>query len=361
MSVINQMLNQLEQRGAHDALEQVQVRAVPQVRRNSSLYWLLSALALAIGLAAWQWLPLRQQSVAVSHIAPSAVIAPSVVVASAVPAVATQIEPLAETAAPALHLSFELSSIPLPVVSRPGVGQPVDIGHPEDHGVAPASDNVKPQSRQPVRELAVIPSKAKTQSAGVPMKQVSSAQLADAEFAKAAVFMQQGRIAEAMAGYEATLHHNANHDAARQAWVALLLESKRGADAERVLQDGLSRRPEHTGFAMLLARLQVQHGALEQATATLAKSLPYADTQADFQAFFAALLQRQNRHKEAINHYQIALQLTPGNGVWLMGFGISLQAVQRSVDAKDAYQRALQSNSLSPNLQAFVQQKLRGL
>lgn len=193
------------------------------------------------------------------------------------------------------------------------------------------------------------------------MKQISPAQHTDAEFHKAVALMQQGHIADAIAGYEAVLRMDAGHDAARQALVALLLESKRSADAVRVLRDGLKNKPEHTGFAMLLARLQVEHGAVEQATATLEKSLPYADQQADYQAFFAALLQRQNRHKEAIDHYQIALQFVPDNGVWLMGYGISLQAVQRTDDARDAFRRALGSGTLNPELQAFVQQKLKGL
>lgn len=112
---------------------------------------------------------------------------------------------------------------------------------------------------------------------------------------------------------------------------------------------------------MLLARLQVERDALEQAVATLEKSLPYADTQADYQAFFAALLQRQNRHHEAITHYQIALQLTPNKGIWLMGYGISLQAVQRNDDARKIFRHAIDSKTLSPELQAFVQQKLKEL
>ena len=201
---------------------------------------------------------------------------------------------------------------------------------------------------------------AQPASGELPMKQVSPAQHADAEFSKAVALMQQGRIADALAGYEAALRLDPGHDAARQAWVALLLEGQRGADAERVLQDGLGVKPGHTGFAMLLARLQVERGAVEQATATLEKTLPYADQQAGYQAFFAALLQRQNRHKEAISHYQIALQLAPDNGIWLMGYGISLQAVQRTDDARVVFRRALDSKTLSPELQAFVQQQLKG-
>jgi hypothetical protein len=57
----------------------------------------------------------------------------------------------------------------------------------------------------------------------------------------------------------------------------------------------------------------------------------------------------------------MALQLAPANGIWLMGYGISLQAVQRADDDRDAFRRALESRTLNPELQAFVQQRLKGL
>ena len=44
-----------------------------------------------------------------------------------------------------------------------------------------------------------------------------------------------------------------------------------------------------------------------------------------------------------------------------MGMGISLQALQRNEEARDAYQRALATNSLNAQLQGFVQQKLKEL
>jgi len=371
VSVINQVLNQLEQRGAQTAPEQNMVRAVPHGKRRLAMPLLALGLALAVWIAAWQWMQIRKpvlspvegpQAVAVSAIrhqpvatipAPvSAVPSAAVVTASAVvpvtvfSAAIASATPLAETLPPASHMSFELSSVPPPTALHPA-------------NAAPPARLVKSQPIQaapPHARVTVQPSEGVA-----PMKQVSSAQLADAEFRKAVVLMQQGHIADAIAGYEATLRLDEGHDAARQALVALLLESKRGEDAEHVLQDRLKNKPEHTGFAMLLARLQVEDGAVEQATATLEKSLPYADSQAGYQAFFAALLQRQNRHKDAITHYQIALQLVPDNGVWLMGSGISLQAMQRTDEARNAFRRALDSQTLSPELQAFVQQKLKGL
>lgn len=75
----------------------------------------------------------------------------------------------------------------------------------------------------------------------------------------------------------------------------------------------------------------------------------------------AALLQRQERHQEAVTYFQKALVLAPDNGVWLMGMGISLQALQRKEEARAVYQRALASNSLNAQLREFVQQKLKEL
>ena len=396
MSVINQVLNQLEQRGAHTAPEQTLVRAVPHGKRSFVMPLLALGLALAGGIAAWQWIQMREpvlspskrpvlspvegpQVVAVSTMqhqpvvavpAPAPAPVPAVSVVAGVIGVADAVDagetPPAEMPPPASRLSFELSAIPLPSSLRQDAALPDAKNSSIPGGSAKQSANAAPPARsakpQPIQTASPKARTAIQPSDGVlPLKQVSPEQRADATFRQAVASMQQGHVADAIAGYEAVLRLDAGHDAARQALVALLLEGGRGADAERVLQGGLKSKPEHTGFAMLLARLQVERGAVEQATATLEKTLSYADRQADYQAFFAALLQRQNRHKEAITHYQIALQLAPDNGIWLMGYGISLQAAQRTDDARDAFRRALESRTLNPELQAFVQQKLRGL
>jgi MSHA biogenesis protein MshN len=350
MSVINQVLNQLEQRGAHTVAEQTLVRAVQRSRRDLVMPLLAVGLALVAGIAAWQLLPSR--NVVAENVVQKQTVATDAVPASGVSAA----DAPAESLVPASRLSLELSSVPLPSSLR---GSNIKASSNNAPGAGPETSMPVP-SPQPIP--APTAKVAAPASAGaVPMKRVSSAQQADAEFRRAAGLMQLGRIVDAIAGYEAALRLDAGHDAARQALVALLLEGKRNADAENVLLEGLNSKPENTGLTMLLARLQVERGALEQATATLEKSLPFADTQADYRAFLAALLQRQDRNEEAVTHYQIVLQHAPGNGVWLMGYGISLQALQRDAEAKDAFQRALDTPSLSPELRAFVQQKLKGL
>jgi MSHA biogenesis protein MshN len=75
----------------------------------------------------------------------------------------------------------------------------------------------------------------------------------------------------------------------------------------------------------------------------------------------AGILQRANRHKEAADQYQAAVRLQPGNAVWWMGMGISLQADKRNAEAKIAFQRARDSGRLAPELQAFVERRLQQL
>ena len=129
----------------------------------------------------------------------------------------------------------------------------------------------------------------------------------------------------------------------------------------RRAKEGLSVDAAQPSLAMILARLQLERGELTPAIETMERTLPYAVDHADYQAFFAALLQRAERHKEAVEHYFLALQKAPQNGVWWMGAGISLQADRRKAEAQEAFKRAKASNTLSPQLQEYVDAQLAQL
>jgi MSHA biogenesis protein MshN len=112
---------------------------------------------------------------------------------------------------------------------------------------------------------------------------------------------------------------------------------------------------------MVLARLEVERGDVTSAINTMVGVLPYVKSDPDFHAFLAALLQREGRHREAVDYYRAALRGVPGNGVWMMGLGISLRASNQSAEARDTFQRAIESKQLSPELQEFVERQLHEL
>lgn len=414
MSLINQVLSQLERRGVHVEQEQDMVRAVPRPRSGGGLRMFL--LLLLASLAVWWWQgrdtavssakPHAQQvAVSVAPKPPSGVASEDriasrsgVAAASAVSAVVpvSTVAAVAVSAAKPVQIASQSVLPPKAAVSAPApkvvasAVQAKPSGKPREAVVAqpmirapkpaapkagataspmsaasqaaakppaaPAKQAVAPNPRSKPQVTAPV-----AETGGMPMKQVSRAQQAETEFRKGSEAMKQGRSSEAIASYQMALQLDGAHDGARQSLVVLLLEDKRGSDAERLLQERLENRPEHTGFAMLLARLQVERGATGEALVTLERSLAYAEARADYLAFLAALQQRNSLHADAATHYQAALKLQPGNGTWLMGYGISLQALRRTEEAKAAYRQALESKSLSPDLKVFVQRKLNGL
>lgn len=188
---------------------------------------------------------------------------------------------------------------------------------------------------------------------------LSPQQKAENEYRRALVKLQDARISEAMAGLERALELDPRHEAARQTLVSLLVESGRNAEAIHHLALATSLDPRQASMAMLLARLQLENGG--NALDTLQRSLPYAETNAEYRAVMAGVLQRAGRHKEAVEHYQAAVRLQPANAVWWMGVGISLQAEKRNAEAKAAFQRAAESGRLAPELQSFVERRLQQL
>ncbi|CAH0289824.1 hypothetical protein SRABI118_04037 [Massilia sp. Bi118] len=194
---------------------------------------------------------------------------------------------------------------------------------------------------------------------GAQGRQESGPQRAEGEYRHALNALQDGRMTEAMAALEQALKLDPAHEAARQTLVGLLIEARRSDEAIRHLQTALALDARQPALAMLLARLQIERGA--SGVDTLTRTLPYAGNNADYHAFLAGALQREQRHREATEQYQAALRASPGNGVWWMGLGMSLQAEKRNAEALEAFQRARASGSLSAELTAFVERRLQQL
>ncbi|HEX6829865.1 MAG TPA: tetratricopeptide repeat protein, partial [Burkholderiales bacterium] len=368
----NQMLADLDRRGALAGSEAatLDLRPVAPGRRPAVVPMLALAAAIAI---AGTWL---------STAGPSPRRSPQ---PAAAPPAAAPVRSLAGPAATAdpPDMSLRLSVLPPPPEARPAPARkpPVPVApRSQEAAAAPSavaapSGAARPRAPAPVTVAgaepaigtAVLPAAKSTASAAPDpaidkrMYQPTPRQRAEAEFSRAVALMQQGRAGEAMDGLNSALQIFQGYDAARQVLAALLVEARRTAEAEQVLEEGVRLNTGNARLALALARIQVERGGWEAALDTLRRSETAAAGDADYQGLMGSVLQRLSRHAEAIPCYIAAVRLAPQSGLWYMGLGISLEAEGRTADARESFQRARAAGTLSPELVAFIDQRLAGL
>ncbi len=338
MSLINQMLKDLDQRQANHADNLGQIKAVnmPVKQRRLIYIMLLLGLISASALAGLWWQK--------PHTQPRPIIARSEAVAP--------IPTLVPAPAPApagLILTQELSSIPLPKTS---------ITKPDPGTTALTTAAIT----QTAPSSNALPSHDEPKNSGVISKQIqplTQSQLAENTYRKAISLMQQGRTEDSINELNQSLAIDPHHHQARLALVGLLVDAKRNAEAERQLQQALTLDPAQTDTSMILARIQADRGGNNEAIKTLERGLPNAENQADYQALLATLLQRTGQNKAAIDHYLAALRYAPQSGTWWIGLGIAFQADGQQDKARTAFLRARATNSLNADLTAYVDQQLK--
>lgn len=370
MSLINQMLQELDARQADangNSHFGPSIRAVPERRGVHPAWWVALVLALILG-GVVTWLMLQPPASEAAARLPlkfdAELTAPKA--AAELPPVAP-VEVVSEPVLP-----FPPSIVEEAVAATPAV---IESNETVSRQIASPQTSVK-ESRpaaavsaaKPVAAPAPATSAAPAAARSEPetpiqvhkeIRELSPQQLAENEFRRALMSMEQGRSAEAIERLERSLKLDPRHIGARQTLIGLLLDDKRRDEAIRTAREGLKLDVRLPGLAMILARLQTESGALGAAIDTLEKTLPYAENKADYHALFAALLQRDQQHGKAAEQYLLALRQEPQSGVWWMGLGISLQAQQRTAEARQAYIRAREAGNLSAELLAFVEGRLK--
>lgn len=370
MSVINQMLVDLERRRASGAERNripSHVRALPgspSTTRSAMPVVLVSVFVLAVLLATWWWS--TRQQVAPAH----PVQAPAIKKNADAPPPAAMAAAQDAVEQVARRMSFELGHVPdamtpqpeavAPLTAASVVGRDAPVPARNSEGSVVAIPQPVPRVAPAASAApAAKPAAATRTEISKQIRELTPQQRADAEYAKGVSALHQGRSADARAAFESALQIAPAYHAARQALVGILLDARQLGEASRALQEGLQLAPAQSGFAMALARLQVEQGNLDAGALTLSRSIDHAAGNAEYAAFYAGLLQRQQKHAEAVEMFGRALRVRGNSGLWLLGMGLSLDALGRADEAQEAYRRAKAAGNLPGDLAAFADQRLR--
>lgn len=352
MSLINDMLRNLEAKRPDDLARQNlqrEIRSLPTESRGAGAtgkWVLLAGLFLAAGLAVWngQGLELRPLTEPMpTRLVETPPVEPGAQnrEATAAPASALPAEP----ANGQLRLASRLEFVPLPVAP-----------------VLSAPDPMAPVPKSEVSAPAVEPARAA--SAGL-VKIEKSAVIAtprdraDIEVRRAEGALASGRAGEAIDNLRAALKHDPAYVQVRQMLLRQLLELRKTDEAMVALHEGLDIQPMQTGWAMSLARLQLEQSDLAAADRTLARSQAYGENNADYAGFQGHVKSRLGLQRQAVAHYQRAARLAPHEGRWWLGLGLALEADGHLLEAKDAFKRSQATATLSADLAAVAEQHLQ--
>ena len=193
------------------------------------------------------------------------------------------------------------------------------------------------------------------------LKSFTPTQVAENAYRQGVIFLKQGRMVEAEKSLQEALNSNPLNFNARQLLVDLMVDNSQQKEAISLLEEGLRISPGNSRYSYDLARLQVETGDAKSALSTLKTGLPLAGNNPEYHSLLGTLLQGEEQHEEAVKHYLVALKADSSKLNYLVGIGISLQALGQVADATEAFTRARQSQLLTSELAIFVDDRLKQL
>jgi len=340
MSVINQMLRELDARGRATAdVPVTPARPLGASRRQAwqALGW--AGLAAA-GAGAIYWMLPGVPATETPQDVP--VMAQQETQTASVPPVAPAIQPVLQPEAAAVGPS----TVALQAQERvPAVGTAQE---PAKHALpapsvpavtSPQADQSPPQAEPAVvKNMAVLSPEAEAQHL----------------YDDAQVLRRAGKADAAMGKYRQALERNPGMVAARLQLARLLQEQGQAEAALVLLKSGYNLRPDD-GLAIATGRLLVDMGQREAALDWLRRG--QAGLRPADHALMGALLSQAHRHEEASRAYQRALAADPGQGGWLLGLGLSLEAQGRADEAQTAFRSALDHGQFKPEVTQFLRER----
>lgn len=373
MSVINQMLKDLDRR--QQEAEGAAVYVAPVRQQGWWMLVLTLLCTLALGILGWRTWIFWQQSQraslpaaqveaprtapAVAPSAPLAVVATTQAVSSAAPVAkvpAASAESTATRVAPSAAEQVPADEAVL-----------ADEGNPQEalgDETIPSDEELQPDL---YAELAAeqsaeeAPAPAALRKPGI--LKIETVELSDAELAtlaerKATTAMAKGRMEEAQDGYYEVLAHDPHNQGAREQLAGLLYGAGRLTEAAQVLEEGLRLDPAQADLRLLLARVAISGGDRQKALDWLTGYQPDIASNLDYYATWAGLAQELGQPVQASEMYVRLLRQQPDQGRWWLGLGVAEDGQGHRQRALDAYRNAQLHGNLGEASTQWLEQRI---
>ena len=390
MSVINQMLKDLEQRQGSIVAGRYQPPA------PSRFTWWRAWPVLALPLLAYGvlrlWSVLQPaalpvpQPVSAGVVATPAALSAAIATSSLLPSQSTASTPAHQASAiaqekgqlatePATSASGAQASlmaspsagVALAAAERDSVlGEASSHGEPAEPAAAAAEEKALAQaSDDALLGPDLYAEGASTQGQTLPPQNsldieelhLSAAQEAALERRKANQAIAKGQLEQARQALFRVLQQEPLDHGSRERLAGLLYGEERLQEARSLLEQGVALAPRYADFRLLLARVTLAMGDKSSALGYLNSLEPDVSRNLDYYATRAALAQEVGQYAAAAASYQQLSRAQPGEGRWWLGLAIAYDKQGRQLAAREAYQRAETASGLSAAAHNFARER----
>jgi len=359
MSVINQMLKELDQRNAGQGQSTSLPLAVTKKTSTTKIVLISLVIILtlnAVGFYVWQLisenqsLKLHAQSQTVKPTAltdqlqAKANIPPKQQKQSKIEIVATKvIAPV--VSAPNKQVQQLDTQLEAATIKQ----QTSSVSH---------NTEAKPVKAKPVK-VSVDPAfKAKSKMT-VSRRHLTEDELVAKKVAKAELALNREQIGKAEQLFEDVLIIQPSNDTVRQKLAALWFGRKAYQQAGNLLSQGIAIDTKNSDLRVMKAKIELIQSKYQAAYRTL-KPLDKLQQQ-DYQVLLANTAQQANQVNGAVNAYNELINMQPDSARWSLGLAIVYDKNSQFQLATAQYKLALNKNDLSASSATFAQQRIQAL
>ncbi|MCL1078240.1 tetratricopeptide repeat protein [Parashewanella spongiae] len=346
MSVINKVLQDLDKRQQPHQLENVQILSTPstQPKQPATWFWVFGIVIVAAVFTVYQLYPtlfLSTESQTPIQVAlekddtlvdEKQVVAPEVVepkIVSEQAAVPHELEPVT---------TQNPQASPLPIQQTE---KQIDEPEIQPKRIQTSIAEEKPQAILEIKPVELTPK-----------------QLAEKYYKQGESAITQGQVDNAIAHFQRSLSFDNSFHPARKQLAALYFGRKQNNKAMTLLQSAQQQFPQYSEYSLMLAKIDFSNNQYQSAMQRLA-NIPDSDELAPEKWMqLSTISQQQQDHPIAVAAFKKLTVYRPREGRWWLGLGFNLDAQQQYVEARVAYQHALDTHSLSKASIQYIQQRL---
>ena len=260
-------------------------------------------------------------------------------------------------------LDAQASSAPVEELAVENVSAPVPtkkiLAEPANQK-ANASDKAPDVSTKKAVTKKVVAGGPNSESGAISKVLVISPEQRDEQMADSAeALMASGNRQAAKTQLMAFIDEHDSDVKSRALLASLLMQDGNMAGANALLTDDKVSESSH--LRRLKAHWLTQAGQPNEAVALLNSARPDIAADPEYHVLLAALYQQQGFSSEAVATYAELLSYNPDVADWWVGMAIALDSSQQYPSAKKAYQKALKMEGLRFELADFAKQRLATL